>query len=81
MRYAQNYCHRSVHNDSVTYTGPCIVTKKMQSVTVPLAGERLYNMGSLIQNAFPGLKKEEREFLISGMSAEGWEQTFSGEDE
>jgi hypothetical protein len=39
--------------------------------------------GLLVQAVFPNLSKEEREFLISGITPQEWEETFGeeGDDE
>jgi hypothetical protein len=70
------------NNDgTVTLTGPCIVTKKEYSVTVPEVGYRQWATGNgHIQDVMPSVSKDDREFLISGTSPEGWAQMF-GEDE
>ena len=85
MRYADTKCvyaERYV-NDKHTYifTGRCVVTGKMYSVEVP--GEELYayRQGKHIQDAMPSVSAEDREFLISGTSPEGWEQLFGGSKE
>ncbi len=79
MRYADNYCtyteqYQPTH--TYTFTGPCVVTGKPYSVTVPADGLYRYRQGAYIQDAFPNLSKEDREFLISGMSPEGWKSAF-----
>jgi len=59
------------------FSGPCIVTKKYYSVRVP--GQALYNYRSgsaPIQDAFPDMPAGDREFLMSGISPEGWAKTF-----
>jgi len=78
MFYAFNNCARTTNEDNrtTTFTGKCIVTGEEVSVTVPLEGLRRYEEGSLIQDAFPELSSGDREFLISGYSAEGWAKTF-----
>jgi hypothetical protein len=38
-----------------------------------------YKDGALIQEAFPNLDKAEREFLISGVTAEEWIALFGTE--
>lgn len=69
-----------------TFTGPCVVTGKPYSVTV--LGRELYNyhQGALIQDAFPNLSIDDREFLMSGMSPEAWagmpkEEDYEDEEE
>jgi hypothetical protein len=61
----------------VRLSGPCVITGKLFSVVVSHAGAHNYFNGcSLAREAFPELSKEEREFLISGVSPEGWQQLF-----
>ena len=33
--------------------------------------------GALIQNAFPNLNADQREFIMTGITAEEWDETFS----
>jgi hypothetical protein len=49
-----------------------------EQVTVRVPAESLfkYRQGALMQNAFPEMSSDDREFLISGMSAKAWAQTF-----
>jgi len=41
----------------------------------------LYESGALVQDAFPMLTADEREFLITGITPEEWDATFGSEDE
>ncbi len=52
------------------------MTKKPYSVTIP--GNELfkYRQGEYIQEAMPSVSADDREFLISGTSPEGWEILF-----
>lgn len=60
---------------SVRLSGPCIVTGNLFSVVVPIAAAHKYFVeNALAQDAFPELSKPEREFLISGVSPEGWQE-------
>jgi hypothetical protein len=45
-----------------------------------LLGLDAYKGGALMQNAFPFLSPDEREFLISGTTPEEWATMFGGED-
>ena len=36
-----------------------------------------YNTGELIQNIVPNLSKEEREFLITGITPKEWNELFN----
>lgn len=63
-------------NHTYTFTGPCVVTGKPFSVTVPGDGLYRLNRGAHVQDAFPNLSPAEREFIISGTSPEGWDIAF-----
>ena len=39
-------------------------------------GLKEYNNGALIQNAFPFLSPNEREFLLTGLPEEEWDDLF-----
>ena len=39
-----------------------------------------YNEGVLVQNAFPDLSDSDREFIITGITADEWIEMFSGEE-
>lgn len=58
------------------FTGPCLKTGKPYSVTVPADGLYRYHQGQHIQDAFPSLSVDDREFLLSGYSPEGWRILF-----
>lgn len=81
--YLDNCSCKETHQPEHTYTftGPCIVTKKETSVTIK--AKELYNIrqGMHIQDAAPSLSDDDREFLISGTSAEGWDQLFGEDDD
>jgi hypothetical protein len=86
MRYADNYCTytEEVRDGKQVYifTGPCFATGKPYSVAVPAEGLFKYRQGAYIQDAFPEISKDDREFLMSGYSPEGWKQIFgSGEED
>jgi hypothetical protein len=57
-----------------------MVTRKMYSVRVPKAELYAYNQGMCIQEAMPSVSKNDREFLMSGYSPEGWKQVFGSEE-
>jgi hypothetical protein len=58
----------------IRFSGPCIVTGREHSVVVSQEGALAYfERGLKAQDAFPELPKEEREFLISGASPEGFQ--------
>lgn len=83
MQYADSRCKyvEVFEPHGYKFTGPCVVTGKEISVTVPGDGLYRYRQGAHMQDAFPNLSADDREFLISGMSAEAWDAAFSGEDD
>ena len=40
-----------------------------------------YRNGALLQNAFPNLTAEEREFFKTGLTAEDWSMMFGSEED
>lgn len=80
MRYADSHCtYTEEYKDGkqiYKFTGPCIVTGKEVSVIVPAEALFAYRQGAYIQDAFHMLNVDDREFLMSGMSKEAWDQTF-----
>lgn len=67
--------------DTMTITKKCVHTGKPYSVTVDSEGYFRWVNGELAQRAFPYLSVADREFLISGISPEGWDQLFGNEEE
>jgi hypothetical protein len=58
-------------------TGKCIITKEdYQTQPFNKTDYHMWVGGELIQNCFPYLSLEDREFMISGISPKGWEQIF-----
>ena len=65
----------------VRLTGPCQVTGKEYSVVARPDQIAAWRAGKLIQNAMPELSTDDREFLISGTSPEGWKILFPDGEE
>lgn len=40
-----------------------------------------WDNGALIQDAMPHISNEEREFIMTGITPQKWEEKFGGEDE
>jgi len=53
-------------------------TNKLHTREVPVTYEQLnkWNNGELIQDAMPNLSKEDREFLLTGVTPEEWKNVF-----
>lgn len=79
MRYADMYCkYIETYNPHMyVFTGPCKHTKKLYAVKVPAEELHKYRQGAMIQDAMPSVSLEDREFLISGYSPEGWNALFA----
>jgi hypothetical protein len=60
--------------------GPFVDKAGEHRVTVKRRELEAYNGGAYIQDAFPHLSRDDREWLISGMSAEGFKALFSEEE-
>lgn len=51
---------------------------KSNTMDLPITQEQMdhYNSGALIQNAFPNLSADEREFIMTGITPQEWEDAF-----
>jgi len=59
------------------------ISKRLQSMWLPVTEKQLetWEFGGLVQDVFPHLKPEEREFLTSGITPSEWIEMFGEEDE
>jgi hypothetical protein len=53
-------------------------TGKVHTLDLDVTQEQLddWKSGTLIQNAMPQLSPDEREFLMTGVTKEEWDETF-----
>lgn len=60
----------------ITRTSP--FSGKENTMEIAVTQEQLDNWkaGQLIQNAMPNLTPDEREFIMTGITAEEWDETF-----
>ena len=69
----------------IQVTRQSVITKKINTMELPITQEHLdiyETVGDiLIQDAFPNLDKEQREFLLSGITPQEWNDTFGEEDD
>jgi hypothetical protein len=69
---------------TIQVTRQSVITKKINTMELPITQEHLdiyETVGDiLIQDAFPNLDAGQREFLLSGVTPQEWEETF-GEEE
>lgn len=57
---------------------------KYRTRELPIMQDQLdayYMRGVLLQNAFPQLNADDREFIKTGITAEEWDNMFSGGDD
>lgn len=54
------------------------VTKRENTMDLPITEEQLkrWRSGELVQNVFPHLTPDQREFMMSGMTNDDWKATF-----
>lgn len=79
MHYSLNYTD-GPEEGTVRVYGNCFVTGNPYSVVVPADGFFAWREGGLIQDHLPDVSVDDREFLISGTSPEGWNQMFPAEE-
>ena len=69
----------------IQVTRQSVITKKINTMELPITQENLDTYETvgdmLIQDAFPNLDKEQREFLLSGITPQEWNDTFGEEDD
>lgn len=60
-----------------------LLSGKLHSMEIDVTNEQIRNYldGMLIQRAMPNISNEEREFILSGITPEEWNQTFAEETE
>jgi len=67
----------------IQVTRQSAITRKMNTMELPITQEHLDNYdtvgGLLVQDVFPNLDVGQREFLISGITPQEWEETFGEE--
>lgn len=72
-----------IAQDLVLVTKVSLLSGKTNSMTLPIRqGEVEYwqQSGAMVQDVFPHLTAGEREFLISGITPDEWDDAF-GDDE
>ncbi len=74
--YKKNHKVTVNSDGTTTIKGKCVFIGIEHSVTVDSAGYLKWEAGELIQKALGSISADDREFLISGISPEGWKKTF-----
>jgi len=63
----------------ITRISPFTQIKHVLEINVTEEQLQRWRAGELIQNAMPNLSPDEREFIISGITPEEWNETFKTE--
>lgn len=72
----------TMDNEMIRYTKKSIFTGDVNTLEIDMDPEEFrgaleaWQGGVLIQDAFPGLTNEEREFIMTGMTMGEWEKAF-----
>lgn len=78
MRFAKSNCVFTYEGNYCTIEGNCIISGEKVKVIVKNSDISKYDEGALIQDAFPYIDEDEREFLLSGIY-NGWDDLFDEE--
>ena len=66
----------------ITKTSPFTGLSHTQEINVTAEQLNAWQRGALIQNAMPNLSADEREFIMTGITSDEWNNTFgTGTDE
>jgi len=69
--------HKEIVNDQVVISKRCTATNEIYKVEVPVTLYNRYTNGQeLIQDIFPDLTRDQREFIISGWTPDEWMNMF-----
>ena len=64
-------------------TRTSMISGMTRTLDLPITLEQVaaYNRGALVQDAFPDLSEDLREFFISGITAEEWDEAFPDDED
>lgn len=65
----------------VTKTSPISDTTRTRTFSATAEQWQAYDEGALIQHALPHLSNGDREFLMTGITDEEWDEAFPEDDE
>ena len=83
MSYATEHCIiKDLGDGRIEITGPCCYLEDVihTVITTKVALDLYESRNILIQDAFPDLSNEDREFIKMGYSPSGWDALFSFEE-
>lgn len=70
---------REAHD--ITRLSPIDGVKRTVTLVFDMEDYKKWNNGMNIQQAMPYLSPSEREFMMTGITSEQWDELFKGEDE
>ena len=70
----------TLKNNTMKITRKSPFTGKVNKRDIPVTPQQLeaWENGELIQRAMPNISVEDREFIMTGITPEEWEETFGG---
>lgn len=75
-----NYSIATTRQGYLKATGACMLTGEAYTTAeFSAVGWSAWQKGAFIQEALPELSAEDREFLLTGISPEGWAEEFDEE--
>lgn len=69
-----------IHTMKITRTSMYSGITRTRDLDVTIEQIDAWHNGALIQNVFPDLSDSDREFIITGITADEWIEMFSGEE-
>jgi len=71
------------YNATMNITRTSMFSGVERTLDLPITEEQVtaWKSGTLCQNAFPQLSADEREFIMTGVTAEEWDGEFGDEDD
>ncbi len=75
------FAHQTMIDDpndcrNVIVRGKCVLTQEDYQVSVPAIELAAWSRGGLAQDTLVSLTPAQRDFLITGISPDGWKKTF-----
>lgn len=67
-----------INKKRIKITRTSVLSDITRSMFLDITQEQLdaYNKGALVQNVFPNLSADEREFLMTGITSFEWDEAF-----
>lgn len=64
-------------------TRKSLISGRITTMDLPITDDQIaeFDRGALIQDAFPNLTPNQREFILSGITPEEWDATFADNDD